>query len=45
MRKGYEAWIYAYGEIGWQDYLMRLLKLQGTGIWIREVIQDQLGVE
>lgn len=34
----YKAWIDAYGGISWQDFLSKLLKMQETGSWVKEVI-------
>jgi len=35
----YKAWVHAYGSISWQDFMERLLKMNETGSWIREVIK------
>jgi hypothetical protein len=38
----YKAWVDAYGGISWQDFLDKLLKMQETGSWVKEVIAVEL---
>lgn len=38
----YRAWVDAYGGISWQDFLNKLLKMQETGGWVKEVIEVEL---
>jgi hypothetical protein len=34
----YKAWVSAYGRISWKEFLTKLLGMQETGSWIKEVI-------
>ena len=38
----YTKWVYAYGIISWNDFLNRLLDMNETGSWIKEVISVEL---
>lgn len=38
----YKAWVDAYGGISWQDFLIKLSKMQETGSWVKEVIAAEL---
>jgi hypothetical protein len=42
MTDHYKAWVEAYGRISWDDFLNKLLKMQETGSWIKEVIEVEL---
>ena len=39
MTNHYKAWVDAYGGISWQDFLLKLSKMQETGSWVKEVIE------
>jgi len=41
MTNHYRAWVDAYGGISWREFLNKLLKMQETGSWIREVIEAE----
>ncbi len=45
LKNGYDKWRDAYGKIGWEEYLERLLKHEETGSWIKEVIVLELAKE
>jgi hypothetical protein len=38
LKKQYDAWVKAYGGISWDDYLKKLLTLDQTGSWVKDVI-------
>jgi hypothetical protein len=38
----YKAWVNAYGRISWKEFLTKLLSMQETGSWIKEVIEVEL---
>jgi hypothetical protein len=38
----YKTWVDAYGGISWEDFLNKLLKMQETGSWVKEVIALEL---
>jgi hypothetical protein len=38
----YKAWVNAYGRISWEEFLTKLLSMQETGSWIKEVIEVEL---
>ena len=42
IKKHYAKWVYAYGVISWNDFLNRLLYMDETGSWIKEVISVEL---
>jgi hypothetical protein len=42
LQEKYKAWRNAYGEISWTDYMNKLLKMDETGSWIKEVIIAEL---
>lgn len=42
LQKGFERWQYALGSMSWTEYLNSLLKLDDTGIWVKEVIRFEL---
>jgi hypothetical protein len=42
LKKQYDAWVKAYGGISWDDYLKKLLTLDQTGSWVKEVINLEL---
>lgn len=37
----YRAWVDAYGGISWEEFLIRLSKMQETGSWVKEVIEAE----
>ncbi|NHI83370.1 MAG: hypothetical protein EAX81_03610 [Candidatus Thorarchaeota archaeon] len=39
LRKMFDRWEKAYGSMQWHDYLEGVLKAEGTGIWVAEVIE------
>jgi hypothetical protein len=42
LKEHYNQWVKAYGTISWSDYLTKLVKMNETGIWIKEVISIEL---
>jgi hypothetical protein len=42
LKKQYDAWVKAYGGISWDDYLKKLLTLDQTGSWVKDVINLEL---
>jgi hypothetical protein len=34
-------WKKAYGNIEWNNYLEKVLKLRGTGDWVKDVIEKE----
>ena len=38
----YKAWVNAYGRMSWEEFLTKLLNMQETGSWIKEVIGVEL---
>jgi hypothetical protein len=42
LKEHHKTWIKAYGEISWNDFLNKLLKIDETGIWVKEVIIAEL---
>jgi hypothetical protein len=42
IKEHYAKWVYAYGVISWNDFLNRLLYMDETGSWIKEVISVEL---
>ncbi|HYY39641.1 MAG TPA: hypothetical protein VE692_00175 [Nitrososphaera sp.] len=38
----YKGWVNAYGMISWEEFLTKLLDMQETGSWIKEVIELEL---
>ncbi len=42
LKEHYNKWLKAYGKISWNDYLNKLLYMEETGIWIKEVILAEL---
>lgn len=38
MTNHYKAWVDAYGGISWEEFLIKLSKMQETGSWVKEVI-------
>ncbi|MCK4703262.1 hypothetical protein KAT55_07885 [Candidatus Bathyarchaeota archaeon] len=41
LEKSYSQWRRALG-LSWTDYLEKVEKVSGTGIWVKEVIKDIL---
>lgn len=42
LKKQYDAWVTAYGVISWDNYLKKLLALDQTGSWVKDVIKIEL---
>jgi hypothetical protein len=38
----YKAWVNAYGEVSRETYLKKLLDLDETGDWVKDVIRNEL---
>jgi hypothetical protein len=38
----YKGWVNAYDRISWEEFLTKLLGMQETGSWIKEVIEVEL---
>jgi hypothetical protein len=38
LEKQYKAWVNAYGGLSWEGYLKRLLTLDQSGSWVKDVI-------
>jgi hypothetical protein len=38
----YNTWRSAYKDITWEDYLKRILELDETGKWVKDVIKYKL---
>lgn len=45
LQKQYGAWVHAYAKISMGDYMKKLLTLNETGIWVKEVINAELKKE
>jgi hypothetical protein len=45
LQKQYDAWVHAYGGISKIDYMNKLLTLNQTGSWVKEVINEELKTE
>ena len=42
LKKGYEAWLKAYGTLSWDDYLQNILNLEGlVGDYVSEIAQHE----
>ena len=42
LQKQLTAWVNAYGGISQQDYMKRLLRMNETGSWVKDVINIEL---
>jgi hypothetical protein len=42
LKEHYNLWVKAYGSISFCEYLKRLVKMDDTGKWIKEVIVVEL---
>lgn len=42
LKKHYNAWVEAYQTISWNDFLHKLLQMNETGIWVKDVIIVEL---
>ena len=42
LKEYYKIWVEAYEVISWNDFLNKLLKMNETGSWIKEVIVVEL---
>jgi hypothetical protein len=38
----FHAWVQAYGGISWENYMKKLLTLDQTGSWVKDVINLEL---
>ena len=38
LKQKYETWVYAYGQISWQEYLNKLITMNEVGVWVKDVI-------
>ena len=38
LKQKHETWVYAYGQISWQEYLNKLITMNEVGVWIKDVI-------
>lgn len=38
----FKRWQEAYGDLSWKEYCERLLKLQETGVWVKEIATHML---
>jgi hypothetical protein len=45
LQKQYGAWTHAYAGISMRDYMKKLLTLNETGLWVKEVINAELKKE
>ena len=42
LQKMYKAWVNAYGGVSRETYLKKLLDLDQTGDWVKDVIRNEL---
>jgi hypothetical protein len=42
LKEHYKKWVKAYGIMSWSDYLNKLLKINDTGIWVKQVVSVEL---
>ncbi len=42
LKENYKAWRKAYKDVTWEEYLARLLELEETGGWIKDIIRYEL---
>jgi hypothetical protein len=42
IKEHYMKWVHAHGHVSWNDFLDRLLNMNETGSWIKEVISVEL---
>lgn len=45
LKSHYGRWADAYGGVSWQDYLQKLSKMEETGSWVKEVIEQEMKKE
>jgi len=41
----YHAWVKAYGEIEWRDYLDKVKRNEQTGQWAKEIAEMLEGIQ
>ena len=41
----YNSWNAAYGKLSWNEYLEKMIKMQETGHWIRQIAEAELQKE
>jgi len=39
LKEAYPRWKEAYGGMKWEEYLKRLLELEETGEWVKDVVR------
>jgi hypothetical protein len=42
LREHYGAWVKAYGDMQWGDYLAKVSKMEETGSWVKEVVEAEM---
>ncbi len=42
LKDNYKEWRKAYGDVTWREYLARLLELEETGSWVKDIIRHEL---
>jgi hypothetical protein len=42
LQKEYKAWVNAYGGVSRETYMKKLLDLDQTGDWVKDVIRNEL---
>jgi hypothetical protein len=42
LQKEYKAWVKAYGGVSRETYMKKLLDLDQTGDWVKDVIRNEL---
>lgn len=42
LKEQYTTWVHAYDTISWNDFLNKLLQLNETGSWVKDVIIVEL---
>ncbi len=42
LKDNYKEWRKAYGDVTWREYLARLLELEETGSWVKDIIKYEL---
>lgn len=39
----FKKWQNSYGDLTWREYLVRLKQLPETGMWVKEIVELELG--
>jgi hypothetical protein len=42
LKEHYKIWVHAYDTISWNDFLNKLLQMNETGSWVKDVIIVEL---